>query len=116
MTNIILGIAIISMSVLIWTISMPLLKEKIRMNKFYGFRIKKAFQSDELWYKINKYGAGQFIYGSIFLFAAGFVLIIIPGLIDLYLPDMFFIILYLVIILMGIIVPVIRTIIYSNKL
>lgn len=116
MTGTILGIAMISMSVLFWTISIPLLKGMIRMNKFYGFRIKKAFQSDELWYKINVYGARQFIYGSVFLFVTGLLLIAIPGLMNINLSDLFLLIFYLTVTAVIISVPVIRTVIYSNKL
>ena len=116
MTSTILGIAMISMGVLFSTVAIPLLKGMVRMNKFYGFRIKKAYQSDELWYKINEYGARQFIYGSIFLFVTGLVLIIIPELMNINLPDLFLMILYLTVTSVILSVPVIRTIIYAKKL
>jgi len=37
------------------------------MNPLYGVRIKKAFESEENWYKINKYGGRRLIFWSIVL-------------------------------------------------
>ena len=30
------------------------------MNHLYGIRIKKSFESEDSWYKINEYGGKQF--------------------------------------------------------
>jgi len=49
------------------------------MNRFYGFRISKAFTSDENWYAINKYGAEVLIVWSMVMIAAG-VLLLFVGL------------------------------------
>jgi hypothetical protein len=38
-------------------VSIPIYLGKINMNCAYGFRIRKAFESDENWYLINRYGA-----------------------------------------------------------
>ncbi len=51
-------------------ISVPLVLRKVPMNIWYGFRIKKAFMSDELWYDINAYGGKQMILGSLGMIAA----------------------------------------------
>lgn len=52
-------------------ISIPLLKDKIPMNYFYGMRVPKAFTSDENWYLVNRYGARQMILWSIPLLLVG---------------------------------------------
>ena len=39
--------------ILFIVISLPLLLGAIPMNRFYGFRISKAFASDANWYAIN---------------------------------------------------------------
>ena len=49
------------------------------MNRFYGFRISKAFTSDANWYAINKYGAKALILWSIVMIASG-VLVLLLGL------------------------------------
>ena len=54
--NVIFGLLDIVSGVLIIGISIPLVKRKIKMNRFYGFRIRKAFESDEIWYDLNAYG------------------------------------------------------------
>jgi|ERR1700730_3518103 hypothetical protein len=48
--------------------SIPLQLGKIPPNSFYGIRIPKAFQSTELWYKVNAVGGGILIaYGAVSL-------------------------------------------------
>ena len=49
------------------------------MNRFYGFRISKAFTSNANWYAINKYGAKALIFWSIVMIASG-VLLLFLGL------------------------------------
>jgi len=46
-------------------VSMPLVKGKIKMNKWYGVRIRKSFVSGDNWLKINRYGGRALIYWSI---------------------------------------------------
>lgn len=65
--NIVSGMINISRGLLFIMISIPLAKQKIAMNKFYGFRFKKAFDSDEHWYRINTYGGKLLILWSILL-------------------------------------------------
>ena len=54
--NIIVGISNLSLAVLLIVLSIPLIQRKVKMNHLYGVRIKKAFESEENWYKINAYG------------------------------------------------------------
>ena len=50
-------------------ISIPLWLGKIPPNRLYGIRIRKAFESTELWYKVNALGRGiMILYGAIILF------------------------------------------------
>jgi uncharacterized membrane protein len=37
-------------------ISLPLVKRKIKRNRWYGIRILEAFKSEERWLEINQYG------------------------------------------------------------
>jgi uncharacterized membrane protein len=51
-------------------VSIPLWLGKIPPNRLYGIRIPKAFESTELWYKVNALGGGiMILYGVIMLFA-----------------------------------------------
>lgn len=59
-------------------ISIPLLRGKIPMNQWYGFRIEKAFVSKENWYAINKYGAKQLILWSVLLILVGIIFLFVP--------------------------------------
>ncbi|MBD5780368.1 SdpI family protein [Pelagicoccus sp. NFK12] len=52
--NVMLGIVNGSVATIIALIALPMIYEKIGMNRFYGARFAKSFQSDELWRKINK--------------------------------------------------------------
>jgi hypothetical protein len=75
--------------ILFIVISLPLLRGSIPMNRFYGFRISKAFASDTNWYAINKYGAKVLILWSIVMIVSGVLFLLLglpsplPGLIPL---------------------------------
>ena len=64
-TNITLGISNIFVATTLILLSIPLIQQKVSMNKMYGVRIKKAFESEENWYKINTYGGKQLVLWSI---------------------------------------------------
>ncbi len=51
------AITLICLGIIVILVCIPLYFEKIKMNSAYGFRIGKAFESEENWYRINKYGA-----------------------------------------------------------
>jgi hypothetical protein len=76
--NILLGLTNISCGVIFIVICIPLLKRKVKMNYWYGFRISKAFQSEEHWFSINAYGARKLITWSIPLVFIGFLCFFIP--------------------------------------
>ncbi len=77
-TSIILGLSNIFVSSLIIGGSIPLVMGKIPMNPIYGVRFKKSFESEENWYKINKYGGKQLIIWSIPLFMTGVLTFFLP--------------------------------------
>jgi hypothetical protein len=76
--SIILGISYICAAFLCIVVSIPLVRRKVAMNRTYGVRIKKAFESDENWYKINAYGGRQLILWSILLAVVGCVTVFLP--------------------------------------
>lgn len=87
-------------------ISIPLLRNKIPMNQFYGFRIAKSFASAENWYAINRYGAKQLIMLSVLLIIAGIIMLYVS------MPP-----LYRVIpIALVVIIATVRTALFARKL
>ena len=65
--TIVISVSYIFTGLLLIAISIPLVRGSIKMNPLYGVRIKKAFESEENWYKINKYGGRRLIFWSIVL-------------------------------------------------
>jgi len=53
----IIAVAFLGCGILFILISLPLIYKKIRPNRWYGFRTKKAMSSHEIWYDINSYMA-----------------------------------------------------------
>jgi hypothetical protein len=79
MTNaIIMSLNNIGLGLFFIALSIPLLKGHVKMNRVYGIRVRKAFESDERWYKVNRYGAKQIIIWSLVLIANGIVAFFIP--------------------------------------
>lgn len=68
-----LGLIHIATSLVIASLAIPLAQGKVKMNKWYGFRIPKAYKSEEAWRKINEAGGKLLIYYSIPLFVAGVI-------------------------------------------
>jgi hypothetical protein len=77
--QIILGLTDIVCGLLIIGVSLPLVKGKIPMNRWYGVRFKQSFLSDDHWYRINAYGGKRLIIWS--------VPVVLAGAVALFLPD-----------------------------
>ncbi len=73
-----LGLTIICAAVVMILISIPLLKHKIPMNRWYGARFKKSFESEANWYNINAYSAKQLMLWSIPILIIGIVTLFLP--------------------------------------
>jgi len=65
--SIILGVSHITVAVLVILMAIPLIHRKVKMNRLYGVRFKKSFESEDNLYKINEYGGRQIIPWSIAL-------------------------------------------------
>ena len=59
-------------------ISIPLVRGFIPMNRFYGVRIPKAFESDAAWYAVNRFGGRLFILYGLGVMAVGALLCVLP--------------------------------------
>lgn len=77
-TSIALGIGNIFVGIVIIAISWPLARRKVPMNRVYGVRFKKAFESEENWYTINAYGGKLLIGWSVPLVVIGVATFFLP--------------------------------------
>ncbi len=76
--HIIIGIFDICFGLTNIAISIPLFKEKVKMNHLYGIRFAKSFESEENWYKINKHGAKRSVVWSIPIVIIGTITLLPP--------------------------------------
>ena len=76
---IILGFSNIFSGILAIAVCIPLLHNKIGMNRVYGFRFRQSFESDEKWYAINRYGARKMIVWSFAIIAFGMLSFMLPA-------------------------------------
>ena len=76
--NVGLGLTNIVAALVIIVVSVPLVKHKVKMNRLYGIRLPKAFESSANWYRINAYGGRQLIVWQIPVLLAGVVCLFIP--------------------------------------
>ena len=73
-----LGAFIISFAFGLGCVCLPLLLGKIERNKWYGFRGPKAFESEENWIKINRYGARRMILWCLPVIIVGLIILLFP--------------------------------------
>jgi SdpI/YfhL protein family len=65
------AVTLVCLGLILIGVSIPLFLGKIKMNCVYGFRIRKAFESEENWYRINRYGAKALMGWSVIIVAIG---------------------------------------------
>ncbi|MBX7157610.1 MAG: SdpI family protein [Verrucomicrobiae bacterium] len=70
----IVGVSNVFVALLCVATSIPLLKCRMRRNRWYGIRIRKAFVSEENWKMVNEYGARALIWWSIPVLLVGLFL------------------------------------------
>jgi uncharacterized membrane protein len=51
------AITLVCLGTVVILVCIPLFLGKVRMNSVYGIRVRKAFESEENWHTINRYGA-----------------------------------------------------------
>ena len=78
MDTMMLALLDISVAVLTIAVSIPLLKDKIKMNWWYGVRFPKSFKSDENWYAMNRYGGKRLIFWSVVLIVIVLLVLVLP--------------------------------------
>ncbi len=62
----------------IFGLSIPLVRGKIPRNSLYGVRLPQSFQSDEAWFAINRFGGRRLLVWSMPLVLLGIVCFFLP--------------------------------------
>ena len=107
--NLTFGITYIALGLLSIIVSVPLVMRKIKMNRWYGIRLPKAFKSEENWYTINEYGGKQLILWSTVPLTAGIAILLMPPLLPQYVA-------ILGIVPLLLFLPLIKILIFTKKL
>jgi SdpI/YfhL protein family len=105
--NVKAAIILVSLGIILVAVSVPLYFGKIRMNYYYGFRIRKAFESDENWYEINRYGAKSLMCWSVVIIAIGITCVFMDSQVVLTVSKIAF---------ASLLVPVVQTLYYARRL
>ena len=71
--NVKTAITLVCLGFILVAVSIPLYLGKIKMNCFYGFRIRNAFESEENYHKINRYEAKALTCWSVVIMPIGIV-------------------------------------------
>ncbi len=71
--------------ILLAVLSIPLILRKVKPNPFYGFRIEKTLDNEEIWYKVNRYTGWRLLVTAIAILVSALALPLIPGIsVDAY--------------------------------
>lgn len=62
-------------AVVLVLVCIPLVRGRAGMNKTYGVRLAKAFESDANWYTLNKFGGKQIILCSVGVVLSGILFV-----------------------------------------
>jgi hypothetical protein len=105
--NIKTAVTLVCLGFILIAASIPLYLGKIKMNAVYGFRIRKAFASEENWYLINRYGAKALMCLVMVLMAVGMLCLYIDPQFVLAAAKVSF---------MSLLVPIAQTVWYARRL
>ena len=72
------GLACILSALITIGLAIPLLMGKVKRNALYGVRIPQAFESDEAWLRLNRYGGKRLIAWSVPVLVVGIIALFIP--------------------------------------
>jgi hypothetical protein len=107
--SIIIGSSFIFIGLLLFGLAIPLYKGSVKMNRVYGARFKKSFESDGNWYKINKHSGKLMMIWSLPLIILGVVCFFITF-------NVFLLVLFCVLFMVFILIPVMMSYNFARKL
>jgi hypothetical protein len=100
------AVTLVCLGFVLLAVSMPLYLGKIKMNNVYGFRIRKAMESEDNWYRINRFGAQTMICWSFVIMAVGIVCLYIEPHSVLSVANLAF---------LSLLVPIVLTLAYARR-
>lgn len=109
MENIFYALINIGSACFFTALAIPLYKEKVKMNSLYGLKFPQPYESDEKWYRINKYGAKLMIIWAVPIFTAGIIVLFLPPLQESHA-------LIISMLPLLVLIPVIESYLYARKL
>jgi hypothetical protein len=62
------------------SISLPLIREKVKPNPWYGFRIKATLENPRIWYAINKHFGQRLLVTAVGFLIGAVGLYFVPGI------------------------------------
>lgn len=101
------AVTLVCLGIILVAVSVPLYLGKIKKNHFYGFRIRKAFESEENWYLVNRYGARALMCWSVIIISVGISCLYIDPRYVLTVTNVAF---------LSLLAPVFLTLFYAKKL
>lgn len=72
------GTSWIILGLLCIALAIPLIRGQVRRNGFYGIRVPAAFQSDDAWFAINRYGGRRLALWAVPMVVVGVVCLFLP--------------------------------------
>lgn len=76
--GLIIGVGNIFCGLIVVASSIPLLRGKVKMNRFFGLKFPRSYESDEAWYAINRQGAKYLILWSLVVIGIGVLAMLLP--------------------------------------
>lgn len=76
--NVIIGVSNLFCALLCGGLALPFLRDRVKPNAWYGVRFKRCYESEALWYAINRYGARRMLFWSAWVLAAGVAAFFVP--------------------------------------
>jgi uncharacterized membrane protein len=73
--GLLIGLYNVLFGIVIVMVALPLSQGKVAMNHFYGVRVRRSFESEEKWYKINRFGGRQLMIWGAIIAAMGAMMI-----------------------------------------
>ena len=92
-------------------LSIPLIKEKVKMNHWYGIRLPATMKSKEIWYAVNKQGGKYLLYLGIVISLSSLIFYFLK----IFTPSSSFLAMT-IIILAGTVIFVVKSIMLAEKM
>jgi len=66
--------------ILLVILALPLIRNKVKPNYWYGFRVAKTLEDPDIWYAVNRYTGKWLLVTGVCTIIGALILYLIPGL------------------------------------